>query len=338
MVEFLESRTLLSQGLMITAITPTKVENATFDHVDVTFNKPIDPTSFGVNDVTLTGPPDVGNVTVSSITELDSTDYRIAFPALTERGTYHITIGPDITDTSGIEMDQNQNGTPGEIPGDQFSASLDDVQATTIFTINTVIHEGDTTYDGQDIAVDGATVTIDGPHSFNSVQLVNGAVLTHSANTTTQTHELNLTVNHQVIVDATSAIDVTGKGYQAGYTAGNTKVGGATSSSGGSYGGLGGAGSNGPQGTGVPNEVYGDYSDPDEPGAGSGLSYGVAGGGLVRLQANTLQLDGSILADGLASTGGGSAGGGIWLDVGTLVGSGMIRAGGGLGQRYDCWP
>ena len=78
------------------------------------------------------------------------------------------------------------------------------------------------------------------PHHFGSVQLVDGAVLTHSANTTTQTHELDLTVTDQVIVDATSRIDVTGKGYLAGYTSGNTTVGGATGATGGSHGGLGG--------------------------------------------------------------------------------------------------
>ena len=34
------------------------------------------------------------------------------------------------------------------------------------FTGNITISEGDTTYDGQDIIVDGATATINGAHSF----------------------------------------------------------------------------------------------------------------------------------------------------------------------------
>ncbi len=54
-IETPESRTLLSQGLMITAVTPTQVINATFDHVDVTFNEAINPTTFTTNDVSLTG-------------------------------------------------------------------------------------------------------------------------------------------------------------------------------------------------------------------------------------------------------------------------------------------
>jgi hypothetical protein len=56
------------------------------------------------------------------------------------------------------------------------------------FTNAATISETDTNYDGQDIVVDGATVTIDGPHSFNSVRLANNAVLTHSPRTTTNTH------------------------------------------------------------------------------------------------------------------------------------------------------
>jgi len=40
-IETLESPTLLSQGLMIAVVTLTQVINATFDHVDVTFNEPV---------------------------------------------------------------------------------------------------------------------------------------------------------------------------------------------------------------------------------------------------------------------------------------------------------
>src|SRR5208283_4926549 len=63
-IETLESRTLLSQGLMIPAVTPTQVINATFDHVEVTFNETINPTTFTTNDVSLSGPPDLGSETV----------------------------------------------------------------------------------------------------------------------------------------------------------------------------------------------------------------------------------------------------------------------------------
>src|SRR5271157_606014 len=178
-LEALEPRTLLT-GPRITAITPTQVINGTFDHVDLTFDTPIDSTTFTTDDATLTGPPGVGTVPINSVVEQDSTHFEVQFTALTNRGTYQVAIGPNIADTHGNLMDQNQDGTGGE-PNDVFTSALTYIQATTVFTSATTISETNTTYDGQDIAIVGTTVTIDGAHSFNSIQLASGAVLTHSA-------------------------------------------------------------------------------------------------------------------------------------------------------------
>src|SRR5262249_44619400 len=155
----------------------------------------------------------------------------------------------------------------------------------------------------------GTTVTIDGPHSFHSVHLIDGAVLTHSSDTATQTHKLDLSVTSQVIVDAASRIDVTGKGYVGasgttpGRTTGNTTVGGAQGYSGGSYGGSGVVGD--PRGS--TNRTYGDYADPDDWGSGGGNAWGYdaggSGGGLARIAAATLALDGQVLADGAPGDG-----------------------------------
>ena len=60
-----------------------------------------------------------------------------------------------------------------------------------IFTTPVTINEGDAAYEGQDIVVDGTTVTINGPHAFNSLLLTNGAVLTHSPCTASETHTLD---------------------------------------------------------------------------------------------------------------------------------------------------
>jgi hypothetical protein len=57
-----------------------------------------------------------------------------------------------------------------------------------VFTTNALITEADTSLDGQDMVVSGATLTVDGRHYFNSLLLTNGAVLTHSPCTTTNTH------------------------------------------------------------------------------------------------------------------------------------------------------
>jgi hypothetical protein len=64
------------------------------------------------------------------------------------------------------------------------------------FTTNALITEADTSFDGQDIVVSGATLTVDGRHSFNSLLLTNGAVLTHSPCTATVAHKLDLVVTN----------------------------------------------------------------------------------------------------------------------------------------------
>jgi hypothetical protein len=306
--ERLERRTLLASGPSIVSITPTQVINATVDHVDVTFNEAIDPTTFTTADVSLTGPSGSGSVAINDVVELDSTHYQIDFAPLTTRGAYSVAIGPYIANPEGNLMDQNQDGTGGQ-PNDVFQASLTYIVANMVFTTPVTISEGDTTYDGQDIAIVGTTLTIDGPHAFRSVQLVGGAVLTHTANTASQTHELNLTVTNQVIVDGSSRIDVSGKGYLPGYTSGNTTAGAATGGTGGSFGGRGGI------------AVYGDYADPQDWGAGGGIG---PGGGHVNLSAGSLVLDGEIYAYGS----GNGAGGGVYVSVGTLSGNGGIGAGG----------
>ena len=95
-------------------------------------------------------------------------------------------------------------------------------------------------------------------------------------------------------------------------------------------GGQGGKSFNGQYAT---NAVYGDYRNPNEFGTGGykGTPSFLAqtpGGGLIRIVADTLQVDGAINADGIAGEGAGS-GGGIRLDVGTLSGNGTISANGG---------
>ena len=113
------------------------------------------------------------------------------------------------------------------------------------------------------LTIDGATLLAAGI-TAPEVSVINGGLLTSRTSTTTQMHKLELDVAGTVLVDATSRIDVSGKGYRPGYTTGNTTVGGATGNSGGSYGGLGGVYG------GASNAVYGDYADPNDWGSGSG--------------------------------------------------------------------
>ncbi len=140
-----------------------------------------------------------------------------------------------------------------------------------------------------------------------------------------------MTVTNNLLVDSNSSINVSDRGYLAGYTLGNTTIGGSTSFAGGSYGGLGGVAGNG-----AANAVYGDYRDPDNLGSGSGTGdYGSSGGGLVQIMADNAQVDGTILANGgnnSSGGGGGSARVAVLMTVGTLSGAGTIAANGGTGS------
>ncbi|MBN1268516.1 MAG: hypothetical protein JXB04_02930 [Kiritimatiellae bacterium] len=158
----------------------------------------------------------------------------------------------------------------------------------------------------------------------SNVAVCAGATLTHPITTTNEEFSLLLLVSGTLTVDSDGSIDVGGRGYRRGYTLGNTTVGASTLRSGGSHGGL------GAEYSGEANATYGDFRNPNEPGSGGG-SEGTsgAGGGLVRITANELILDGLIQARGSNSNYSAGSGGGIYLDVAKLSGSGAIHADGG---------
>ncbi|MGH8543568.1 MAG: hypothetical protein ACREX3_08045, partial [Gammaproteobacteria bacterium] len=214
------------------------------------------------------------------------------------------------------------------------------VSGTTVqINTDTTIGGNNFQFEGRTLQVNGRALTVDGSHTFANLILVNGAVLTHNHATSSAIGKLDVTVTGTIQIDATSRIDVTGRGFLGGNRAGNPfgesgmTIGfqrGSTGRSGASYGGLGG------NFEGSSNPIYGDFRNPNQPGSGGAERFnqvGNNGGGLVRIVAQTLQLDGIIKADGegrfCCSVGGGS-GGGIRIDVGTLSGSGQITANGGL--------
>ena len=196
------------------------------------------------------------------------------------------------------------------------------------------------------LTLSNSALTLDGSYEFNSLTLRNNAFITHSAATSSTESLLDLTITGTLTIDATSSIDVSGKGYLGGYrgdnsspygrTLGNTTDGGTYLSSGGSYGGLGFRSRPSKSNTYYQsNDVYGDFKDPNELGSGGGgynsRSSGGNGGGLVKITAGSIVLDGGIYADGEAEYNygrRGGSGGGININVGTLSGTGAIRTAG----------
>lgn len=178
--------------------------------------------------------------------------------------------------------------------------------------------------------------------SANNITIDEGGLLTHRPSTKTSSSRLELHTLSALTIAQTATIDVSAKGYLGafsgdntatyyGRTYGNTTASGSYMSNGGSFGGLGGLIS------GQRSTVYAGKLDPDELGTGGGgLSTthpGGNGGGLVRIEALSLTLNGNILADGgvcgTGSSAGGGSGGGVLIRATSVSGDGYIRAIGG---------
>ena len=192
---------------------------------------------------------------------------------------------------------------------------------------------------------------LDGVHEYGSVKVQNSGVLTHSANS----GGLVLKVSEKIHVDATSKIDLDGKGYPGGEGFG---VGGPTGSvysgtGGGGYGTVGGKG-----GGAAGGQTYGDEAAPTYMGSGGGAGYGggsvAAGGGRIQINAHKIVVEGEIKANGLGgntgaagawgkSAEGGGSGGSIWLNGTYVYNNGLLSAAGGgggaaPGDRGGCSP
>jgi len=172
----------------------------------------------------------------------------------------------------------------------------------------------------------------------NGVEILTGSILTHSLE---QTNGLRISAR-RIEVDATSSIDVSGRGYRGGRRDGNPNnegftlggILGSTYRSGGSYGGLGGSYD------GYRNQVYGHPADPIHLGSGGscGSSYvpGGNGGGRVNVIASeAVVVEGTIRANGGTGNGniaGDGSGGSIRIETALLRGTGEIEANGGQYQ------
>ena len=298
-LEPLESRILLS-GPAVTKLIPDGPAGHPFDSLEVDFDEAVQSATLTASEVSLTGPG--GPIAPSAINELSSSRYQLVFTGQTSLSTYSLSVGPNVLDAAGQPMDQ------------AYVAAL----------FGSGVTIANSAYDDEALVIYGGTATINGTHSFQSVEILGGATVTHSSTTSTTEYRLAWTIAGGLWIDSSSKIDVSTRGYLPGRTYGDTTAGAATDGGGGSYGGLGGGSS---------NQVYGDYRDPDELGSGGGSGTTDIGGGLARIAAGTAEIDGLILANGYTSPGGGpgSSGGGIRLDVGTLSGSGVIAANGGAG-------
>jgi hypothetical protein len=113
-------------GPRVIASTPGGNVKGTVKSVRVTFDRAMAPGTFTTADVvSFTGPGGAIAVkSVSAVSGSNNTQFTITFTNQGARGSYALVLGPNIQDTFGNQMDQNGNLTPGEVPGDRFTAAF----------------------------------------------------------------------------------------------------------------------------------------------------------------------------------------------------------------------
>ncbi len=145
----------------------------------------------------------------------------------------------------------------------------------------------------------------------------------------------DLTIHGNLLIADGGVISANGKGFgtDTGPGKGNADY---YNPSGAGYGG---PGANAARGGGT---VYGSLLQPVDLGSGGGSAGvcgggcpGGAGGGAIRLNVDgTLTVDGELTVNGANGSGGGS-GGSLFVSAGTLAGSGVMSANGGVGGDGD---
>ena len=152
-------------------------------------------------------------------------------------------------------------------------------------------------------------------------------------------YTVNFSFSGSATIQAGSGIFTDAAGYAGGAGTGAGRFSSSPSTYPCSGAGHGGYGANSTGNFAIGGNTYDYMTLPTSPGSGGGnyspYSFGGAGGGAIQLTVTgTLQVDGTISANGgngSGTGGGGGSGGSIWLTVGTLSGGGAITANGGSG-------
>jgi uncharacterized repeat protein (TIGR01451 family) len=110
-------------GGRVTASDPSgRVVSAAMGAMTVAFDQPMNASSFTADDVSFAGPS--GAIPIVAVSPSGVTSFEIRFDPQRDAGTYTLTVGPGIQTATGIPMDQNGNGLPGEVPDDRFTATV----------------------------------------------------------------------------------------------------------------------------------------------------------------------------------------------------------------------
>ncbi|HJQ78965.1 MAG TPA: S8 family serine peptidase, partial [Lacipirellulaceae bacterium] len=110
-------------GPQIVSSDPAGTASGPIDRITLTFNEPIDESSFTLADVVLLDGPS-GPIAPTSVNHPAIDQVEVAFPAQNTSGSYRLVIGPNIVDRSGNLMDHDGDGTGGEVPDDRYLAAF----------------------------------------------------------------------------------------------------------------------------------------------------------------------------------------------------------------------
>ncbi len=111
-------------GPRIISMTPGAAVTPAVSSVDITFNIPIQASSFTTADVQITGP--AGPINPTSVAPVSGATWRISFPAQTLDGIYTVNVGPNLNELAGnfTGMDQNGDGLSGDGAADAFTGTF----------------------------------------------------------------------------------------------------------------------------------------------------------------------------------------------------------------------
>jgi hypothetical protein len=95
----------------------------------------VNATTIGAEEIVLTTP--IGPIPPAriTVTRVEAALFDVSFPPQSAPGQYQLQVGPHVATLFGLEMDQNGNGTPGEVPGDIYSGTFDIAQPTIAGTV-----------------------------------------------------------------------------------------------------------------------------------------------------------------------------------------------------------
>ena len=111
---------------------------------------------------------------VTPVSGSGNKQFDVTFAAQSALGSYAMTVGPDITDTSANAMDQNGNGANGEVHADQYTATgtISSIQTFSSTDVPKNLPDVTTTTSvlnvGQNLTIGKITVKLNITHTWDS--------------------------------------------------------------------------------------------------------------------------------------------------------------------------